>query len=171
MKRLTLMRHAKSSWENDSLDDFDRPLNARGLRTAPEMGRRLRALGDLPELILSSPAARAIQTARLVAAEISHPESRILEAAGLYHASPEKILEILQSLESVAHHIMVVGHNPGLTEFANMLGEIRIDNIPTAGMLCVDLPGEVWSEIDPDGGEAVYFDYPKNPDRPDRAVL
>jgi phosphohistidine phosphatase len=170
MKRLTLMRHAKSSWENDSLDDFDRPLNARGLKAAPEMGRRLRALGDLPELILSSPAARAIETARRVAAEIGHPESRILEVPGLYHASPAKILEILQSLESAAHHVMVVGHNPGMTEFANSLGEIRIDNMPTAGMLCVDLPGEVWSEIDPDGAEAVYFDYPKNPDRPDRAV-
>ncbi len=163
MKRLTLMRHAKSSWENDSLDDFDRPLNARGLRTAPEMGRRLRALDDPPELILSSPAARAIETARLVAGEIGYSESRILQAAGLYHASPAKILEILRSLETAAHHVMVVGHNPGMTEFANTLGDIRIDNMPTAGMLCVDLPAELWSDIDPDEAEPFYFDYPKKP--------
>lgn len=163
MKRLTLMRHAKSSWENESLDDFDRPLNSRGERTAPLMGQRLLALGDLPELIVTSPAARAIGTARLVAGVIGYPEERILEAHGLYHASPETIIEILRSLETAARHVMLVGHNPGFTELANTLGDIRIDNIPTAGMLCVEMPGEVWSDIEPDQAEAVYFDYPKKP--------
>lgn len=163
MKRLTLMRHAKSSWENDSLDDFDRPLNPRGERTAPQMGQRLLALGDLPELIVTSPAARAIGTARLVAEEIGYPQNRILEAHGLYHASPATIINILQSLETAARHVMLVGHNPGLTELANTFGDIRIDNIPTAGMLCVEMPGELWDEIEPDQAEAVYFDYPKKP--------
>jgi phosphohistidine phosphatase len=162
MKRLTLLRHAKSSWDNVSLDDFERPLNPRGRRAAPEMGRRLLTGDSVPDLIISSPARRAISTARMVAREINYAEARIIEDRSLYHAGWGQILAIANSLETLADHLMVCGHNPGLTDLANMLGNTRIDNMPTASVFCVDFEILDWSELEAGSGQFAYFDMPKN---------
>ena len=162
MKRLTLFRHAKSSWEDPTLSDFDRPLNPRGRRNAPEMGRRLLANDQVPDLLISSPARRAISTARMAAREMGFPEERIIEESALYHAGGSTILEILVSLETRADHVMLVAHNPGFTDLANRLSSARIDNIPTAGLFCVDFDVDDWSDVREYGGDFVYFDYPKN---------
>lgn len=163
MKRITLLRHAKSSWDDPSLPDFDRPLNSRGRRNAPEMGRRLKLGGQVPDLIVSSPALRAITTARMAAHEMGFPEGNIIEEPALYHAHAGRILAIVNSLESYADHLVLVGHNPGFNDFANRLSETRVDNLPTAALFAVDFDVEDWSDIRPGEGRFVYFDYPKKP--------
>jgi phosphohistidine phosphatase len=165
MRRLTLLRHAKSSWEDPELDDFDRPLNPRGLRNLPDMGRRLARRDDRPGLIVASPALRAITTARGIAREIGYRDNRIVEIPDLYLAGPDRILSIVRHLDDAHPHAMLVGHNPGFTDFANTLDDIRIDNMPTAAMLCVDFPQDRWADVRPDEARFVYFDYPKK--RPD----
>jgi phosphohistidine phosphatase len=163
VKTLTLLRHAKSSWEDPALGDFDRPLNSRGRRDAPEMGRRLKARGEVPDLIISSPARRALATARMVAREVGMPEQRIIAEPGLYHAGGATILSIVRSLESLADHLMLIGHNPGFNDAANSLSEARIDNLPTAAMFQVAFDVDDWSDVSPGAGRFVRFDYPKRP--------
>ncbi len=162
MKRLTLLRHAKSSWDEAGLDDFDRPLNPRGRRDAPQMGRRLRETAQVPDLLISSPAVRAVTTARMAAREMGFPEERIIEDRSLYHASARELFAVVQSLETRAGHLMLVGHNPGLTDFASSLSDARIDNLPTASLFCVDLDIIDWDQLGPGAGRFVYYDFPKN---------
>jgi len=163
MKTLTLLRHAKSSWDDPALDDFDRPLNPRGRRDAPEMGRRLKARGEIPDLIVSSPARRALATARMVAREVGIPEDRIIEEPALYHAGPGRIMSVVRSLESMADHLMLVGHNPGFNDVANSLTDSRVDNLPTAAVFQVVFDVDDWSEVATGQGRLVRFDCPKRP--------
>ncbi len=162
-RRLTLLRHAKSSWDNPSLDDFDRPLNPRGQRAAPEMGRRLAARNEFPDLICSSPANRAITTARAVAEMIDYPEHAIREVDGLYHASPVAMMQVVHGTDDGVEHLMLCGHNPGLTSLANALSDARIDNLPTAGLFCVEFDEDSWAKVTTGKARFAYFDYPKNP--------
>jgi len=162
MRRLILLRHGKSGWDDARLDDFDRPLAPRGLRDVPEMGRRLAKRGQQPDLIISSAALRAISTAQAVARELGYREDRIVADAGLYHASPETILSYAQRAPNDAATLMLVGHNPGMTELSNRLAHIRLDNMPTAGMLCVEFDAaSSWADIDPGRARFAWFDYPK----------
>lgn len=161
MLRLILLRHGKSSWDDPRLDDFDRPLAPRGLRNVPEMGRRLAARCAPPELIVSSPAARALATAQAVAREIGYREDGIVEEESLYLASPSTLLDVLRQTPSGVGSVMLVGHNPGLTDFANMLDDVRLDNIPTAALLCVEFDAPDWSRIEPAAAQFCWFDYPK----------
>jgi phosphohistidine phosphatase len=161
MLRLILLRHGKSSWDDARLDDFERPLSPRGLQNVPEMGRRLARRGSLPELIVSSTAVRALSTARAIAREIGYREHQISEAPGLYLANPHEILAIVRQAPAAAKCLMVVGHNPGLTELANLLDEVRIDNMPTASMLCAESDASGWKEFEPGEARFCWFDYPK----------
>lgn len=165
MLRLILLRHGKSDWDDPSLDDFHRPLAPRGLRDVPEMGRRLARRGQVPDLIISSSAVRAISTARALARELGYREDGIVEDAGLYHAPPGTMLAVIGRAPATASTLMVVGHNPGMTELANMLGDVRLDNMPTAGMLCVEFAAAGWRDIEPAAARFAWFDYPKK--RPD----
>jgi len=161
MRRLTILRHAKSSWDNRGLSDFDRPLNQRGERDAPHMGSRLRERGSRPSLIISSDAVRAITTARTVAKEISYPMESIQPAHELYHASPDRIIDVVAYEADTHTDVMVVGHNPGFTDLANQLGDVRIDNIPTCGVVAIDLQIENWRDLGNARGTTAWFDYPK----------
>ena len=160
MLRLILLRHGKSDWDDHRLDDFERPLAPRGLRDVPEMGRRLAERGETPELIISSSAVRAISTARAVARELGYREDRIISAAELYHAAPNTILSLVRQAPAVGT-LMVVGHNPGMTDLANTLADFRIDNMPTAGMLCAEFEVTSWADVDPAQARCAWFDYPK----------
>ncbi len=165
LKRLTLLRHAKSSWKDPALDDFERPLNERGQRDAPVMGRRLRARGARPSLFLTSSAARARETARRIAREIAYPVEFLQAEPDLYLASADTMLEILMQQPNDFNDMMVCGHNPGITELANRLTGAGIDNIPTCGIVSMqaDLPD--WKALN--NGvrlELAYFDYPKAPE-------
>ncbi|MGQ3685539.1 MAG: SixA phosphatase family protein [Candidatus Loosdrechtia sp.] len=163
MLRLILLRHGKSSWDDPRLDDFDRPLAPRGIRNVPEMGRRLARRGYSPDLIVSSPAARAIATARAVARELGYREDRIVEVDELYLAGPDVILETIREAPAAARLQVLVGHNPGLTEFANQIDGVRLDNLPTAAMLCAEFDGAEWRDFDPERARFCWFDTPKKP--------
>jgi len=161
MRRITLLRHATSSWDTPTLDDFDRPLNKRGERDAPEMGARLKARGARPTLIVSSDAVRAITTARLVARAIGFPIGFIQPVNDLYLAAPATILQVLATEGHDYEDVMIVGHNPGLTELVNQLSDARVDNIPTCGMFAIDLDIENWAELATASGTLAWHDYPK----------
>jgi phosphohistidine phosphatase len=158
---LTLLRHAKSSWADPDIDDVMRPLNERGCRDAPEMGRRLRKSGVRPDLIVSSPATRALHTARIIAARIVYPETGILEDGMIYTASADELLEIVRGLPDVKSDVMLVGHNPALTDMANLFLRSKVENIPTCGMVRLAFEERSWRDIDPKRAKLLTIDYPK----------
>jgi phosphohistidine phosphatase len=161
MRRITLLRHAKSDWGNPSQKDFDRPLNQRGESNGKLIGTRLKNSGVRPSLIISSDAVRAITTARLIAQNIGYPIEFIQPDNQLYLASPAGILEVLEREGENYNDVMIIGHNPGLTELANQLCNSHIDNIPTCGVIAVDIEIDSWADIARTKGTLNYFDYPK----------
>jgi len=163
MKRLTLVRHAKSSWKDRSLSDFDRPLNKRGKHDAPMMGERLAKLNIIPDQIVSSPAKRALKTAQVIAATIGYPKKKIQENHAIYEADRHSLLRIVQEFEDAFRHVMLFGHNPAFTYLANDFIREHIENMPTCGIVCIDFDVSSWADIRPGTGRLVFFDYPKNP--------
>jgi len=162
MKTLTLVRHAKSSWKDNARADRDRPLNKRCKRDAPEMGRRIAAAGIRPSLIVSSPAVRAWTTAKIIANEIGYPREFLQRDNGLYLASVNGILDVIVAQDPGFNNLMLVGHNPGFTDFANYLVPGLTNNMPTAGVVSVELDSDDWSLYDKPGVELLLYDFPKN---------
>lgn len=162
MKTLTIFRHAKSSWDYPDLSDHDRPLNKRGRRDAPIMGERLKAAGIRPSLIVSSPAKRAWSTAKIVAREIAYPVEFLQREPGLYHAGVNRIFDVIAAQDGGFNSIMIVGHNPGLTDFANFLVPNLTGNIPTAGFVSVLVDSDDWDLRIRQSAKLIAYDYPKN---------
>jgi phosphohistidine phosphatase len=162
-RRLTLLRHAKSSWADPGVQDWDRPLNERGERDAPAMGRHLATLGFRPTLFLTSPALRARRTAQIVARELGYPAEFLQRESGLYLAGPEVICGVVAREAGNLRDVVVCGHNPGLTQLANRLaGAGALDNLPTCGVFTVRLALRSWAELDGARGELEYFTRPKD---------
>jgi phosphohistidine phosphatase len=161
MKQLFLIRHAKSSWKDTSISDFDRKLNPRGKKNAPEMGKRLKKRNFIPDLIISSPAKRAISTAKLVAKELGIDPKDIRIEPKLYEASYEGFLSVIHSIEEQFNNVFVVGHNPSITEVMNELGDHRINNASTCSVMGIGFNAQHWNEI-VYRGSTFYFDFPKN---------
>lgn len=164
MKRLTLLRHAKSSWGRPDLADHDRPLNSRGERDAPVMGRRLIARGARPSLIVTSPATRARQTAKLFAREIGYPVEFIQTEQSLYLADPRTILDAIAMQDDTFGDIVVCAHNPGITDLANHLSGQRIDDMPTCAMVTIEADTDTWNNFADVPHTFIDFDYPKRTD-------
>lgn len=163
MKILTLVRHAKSSWKDASLRDRDRPLNKRGRRDAPVMGQRIHAHGIRPSLIVSSPANRAWTTARIVAGELSYPLEFLQQDDGLYLASVDRILDVIASQDGGFNSLMIFGHNPGFTDFANYLSPGLTHNLPTAGVVAVEIDQDDWNLYEQPATRLLVHDWPKKP--------
>ncbi|MDH3305001.1 MAG: histidine phosphatase family protein [Gammaproteobacteria bacterium] len=161
MKTLTLVRHAKSSWKDTRLSDRERPLNKRGKRDAPVMGKRMIEHGIRPSLIISSPARRAWSTAKIIAAQISYPIEFLQRENGLYLASRDEILDIIVAQDNRFNNLMIVGHNPGLTDFANFLSPGLTNNLPTAGVVSVQIDQDDWNLYERPGTDLLVYDYPK----------
>lgn len=162
MKTVILVRHAKSSWKDPSLDDFDRPLNKRGKKNAPFMGEKLKDRQMRPDLILSSPAKRARKTAIAVAKAIDYPKKKIVYDTDMYHAGAGYLFELVKNLEDENNTIMLFGHNPGFNEIADMLcKKNRVYNIPTTGVYCIKFDVSQWKKVEEGKGDFVFFDYPK----------
>jgi len=161
MKRLYLVRHAKSSWDDPDLADFERSLNKRGKRDAPFMARRIAEQGAKPDIIISSPAKRAILTARAFAEALEYPEHDIVQNKAVYLADVSGLLQIIRAIDNSKEQAMIFGHNPGFTSLANFLGKRNIDNIPTCGVYCLDFDELGWSKVGRGKGIFRFFDYPK----------
>lgn len=164
MKTLYLLRHAKSSWANPGQKDYDRPLNDRGLHDTPEMAERLRDRGVHVDLIVSSPAVRALSTATLMCEGLGIDPAAIVQDRQIYLAGSPKLMQIVSFLEERCDTAMLVAHNPALTDLANDLARAGIDNIPTCGLVAISLPVAHWAEVTPGVGKVLFFDFPKNPD-------
>jgi len=162
-KRLTLVRHAKSDWGDPALADFDRPLNARGERDAPDMANRLVEAGLRPTLMISSPAARAVATARVFAEAFGYPEKRIRPAQAAYLATPGELLEVVRHLGGRATHLMLFGHNPGISGFGAWLtGDDSPGEVPTCAVASLLIPVRKWSEIEFGRATRDFYDFPKS---------
>lgn len=161
MKTLILIRHAKSDWSNPFLHDFDRELNSRGLKDAPMMGTILAHKNIHPDLILSSPAQRAKSTAIEIGRKLSFPENTITYDSSLYESDIETVFEIIRSVSDTCKTLLVFGHNPEMTECANALCGADIENIPTCGVVAMQLKEDTWKTIGFDTAELLFFDTPK----------
>lgn len=161
MKRLILIRHAKSSWKTQGLSDHDRPLNKRGRNDAPAMGKYLAIRKVRPDLIISSPAKRAVATMKRIAGEIGVPEHKIVRDGRLYETGAQGLLGIVREIDDSRDEVILCGHNPALTDFCNLLSDCRIDNIPTCGVVSIRFSVDSWKDVDPDSGETEYFECPK----------
>ena len=165
MKRLTLVRHAKSSWAKPGTPDRDRPLAPRGERDSRKMGRRLLARKARPSLIVSSPAVRAHTTARAIADALRYPAEFLQLEDEIYLASPEEIIDLVRRQRDDFSDLMIIGHNPGLTDLVNeLLPDLSLENLPTGGVVAIDLDADEWSKILDKPARLVYYDYPKNPE-------
>ena len=160
MKILYLLRHAKSSWNDAQLEDKYRPLNDRGVGDIPIMAARLRKNSSI-EAIISSTALRACTTAKLIAEEIGFPVESVNLDPTIYLSGPLKLLEIVRNLDDRLEKVMLVCHNPTITEFANSLSGANIDNIPTCGLVKLKLDINSWGNAEFGKGSLLDFDYPK----------
>jgi len=161
MKTLTLVRHAKSSWKDRGLSDRERPLNKRGKRDAPLMGRFVAEAGVRPSQIISSPAVRAWTTARIFARELSFPVEFLQREDGLYLASLDNLLDVVATQDVGFSNLMLFAHNPGMTDLANYFVPGLTNNLPTSGVVTVNLDTDDWMLHDRPKTELVLYDYPK----------
>jgi len=160
-KTLILVRHAKSSWRDASLNDIERPLNKKGSKDAPKMGKHMARLELVPEVIYSSPGLRALSTARLISAELEIKPSDIKIDEDIYTFNRDNLLQVVQSLSDKHQKVMIVGHNPAITELTNYLAGCGIDNIPTCGIAVLKFPPISWKKIGKKKAVLASFDYPK----------
>ncbi len=152
------MRHAKSSWKDNSLSDRDRPLNKRGLRDAPMMGKRLKSLAYHCDQLISSPAVRAKSTAEMVASAFDY-DGEIIEDERLYMADIEDYLDVISGVDLKVKTLMLVSHNPGSEEFFSHLTGIDVYEFPTSAYALIAITGE-WSNIT--SARLLHYDFPKS---------
>lgn len=160
-KELIIIRHAKSDWGNLDLRDFDRPLNKRGRANAPEMAERLVKQAIIPQLIVSSPALRAITTARFFADTWQIPLNDIKEEPSIYEAGVKSLLKVVNQQDNKFDRIALFGHNPGLTDLVNYFNG-HLDNMPTCSVVLIEFPFDDWGMISEGTGKILLFDYPKS---------
>ncbi len=161
MKTLYLVRHAKSSWKEPALSDHERPLNKRGKKDAPFMGKLLKKKAILPQLIVSSPAKRALTTAKIMAGEMGYPKKKIREDERIYDNAVRSLMSVIGDTEDVFGDLMIFGHNPSFTELAEYLSNEQVENIPTSGVFAIDFDVDSWKAIDGGKGTCRFFEYPK----------
>ena len=167
MRYLTLIRHAKSSWRHTDLTDFERPLNARGHRDAPRMAARVRQALPTPDVWISSPATRAMMTARLFAETLTEPLSRLRYDAAVYDASLDTLVTVLRGLPDDAEQVWLFGHNPGLTLLTQWLAaETAPAHMPTCAVAHLALSIPEWRTVDARCGQLRWFSAPKLDDDP-----
>ena len=161
---LTLVRHAKSSWGNPEVHDFDRPLNDRGSKSAPMMATRLVDTNYAVDAIISSPAKRAITTAEIIAKKVKC--ETIEQNIDIYNAAIDTLITLVNSLDDTLYRVMLVGHNPGFSVLCNYLSNARIDNMPTCSIAQIQFNIDSWTKIIEHSGELISFDYPKKYKQP-----
>jgi phosphohistidine phosphatase len=162
MRQLLLIRHAKSDWGDFSLPDFDRPLNERGKRDAPVMAQRLLDKKITIDAFVSSPAKRAKKTAGLFSDIYKRDKDEIIFYQELYGAAEQVFFDVIAATKNKHNSIAIFSHNPGITDFANQLTDVRIDSIPTCGIFSLKIDCATWADFKNAKKEFLFFDYPKN---------
>ena len=164
MKIFLLIRHAKSSWDEAGIPDFDRPLNARGLKDADEMARRLLARVNTIDAFISSPAKRAKTTAEKFITAFKTNKDQVVFEKGLYLAPESFFDNFISNADNKFNTIAIFSHNPGITDFVNTLTpDIKTDNVPTCGIFAVKANIDNWKTFASAGKELLFYDYPKLP--------
>ena len=161
MKTLYLVRHAKSSWEDNRISDFERPLNERGEQDAPLMAKILLEKLVEPELIISSPAVRALTTAKIFAEIFQYNSKNIIEDERIYEAGMKELAAVVEEISDDYKNVMMFGHNPGISNFINLLGDQPIPDMPTCAVAGLQLKINSWSELERNCGKIILFEYPK----------
>ncbi|WP_447640305.1 MULTISPECIES: SixA phosphatase family protein [Chitinophagaceae] len=161
MKELILVRHAKSSWEDLTLKDFDRPLNDRGKKDTITMSERLVARGVHPDLMIASPAKRTKATSTAFAKAFKMKVSDIVLVPSLYQAMPAEFYRVIKEIDNQYKCVAMFTHNTGLTDFANELTNVHVDNIPTCGIFAVKVDVNNWKDFAKCNKHFWFFDYPK----------
>lgn len=160
MKKLVIIRHAKSSWDDPFLSDHSRPLAERGIKDAPKMAKRLKKEKIYPDAIISSDAERAKATAIITAENLDFSLKKIDFIKNLYHGSVSQILSEIKKTDDEVKTLFLIGHNPGLNDTIWKLGG-EIDNLPTAGQFGFKFDVKSWEEINAKNAKVWFFDYPK----------
>lgn len=161
MMNLFLCRHAKSSWSEPGLADKERPLNERGKNDAPLMGNILKNKQEFSDLIISSPAKRALKTAKLIAEKLDYKTKNIEVNKNLYMAGINEFIDVISNINKDHKNVMLFSHNYGITDFANYISNSDIQNIPTCGIVKISFVIKNWQEIQNTKGNLQYFIYPK----------
>lgn len=159
MKKLFIIRHAKSDWTDDTIDDFDRPLNKRGLKNTPFMAKLLKNKNIMPDLILSSPANRAHLTAHIIAREIGY-DKNISSNITIYEAESKTLKKNINNITDEKNIVFLVGHNPGLSDLANILCDLDED-IPTCAVVEISFDTNSWKNISKNNSTLISYEYPK----------
>ena len=162
MKTLILLRHAKSSWDYPELSDLERPLNKRGKKDAPKMGKWLKNNIESPDLVLCSHSVRTLATISSLGHEWGLSGHNYQTDARLYHASPKELEQIVRTCKPEVNVLLLVGHNPGLTEFASLLcPNHAVENIPTCGAYGIRFRIDTWKDLSSQNATFLFFQYPK----------
>ena len=161
MKQLTLVRHAKSSWDLPEMEDYYRPLNPRGVKNSYAIGDELAVRGVFPDLVVTSPAVRAMNTSIIISRKLDFSLERIEANANMYEASVTDVMKIMSGINDSVSHAMLVGHNPTLTMLINRLQKKPLDNLPTCGVYHLEFDISSWSEIYDAKGKVQFALFPK----------
>ncbi|MFK7906993.1 MAG: histidine phosphatase family protein [Chitinophagales bacterium] len=163
MKTLYLIRHAKSSWKDLSLEDIERPLNKRGKKDAPLIGQYLKKKGATPDLLISSPAKRAYTTAKLVAKELDYDVADIVKDKKIYvfDYSGKDVMEVVRNIKNKHDVVMIFGHNPTFSHLSNSFTDKQIEEMPTCGTVCFQFDTDKWKEIEDSEAELIFSIHPK----------
>lgn len=162
MKKLIIIRHGKSSWEYDDIFDIDRPLKQRGIKNGYQMAQRLKDANLLPDLLYTSPAARALHTSIIFCRHLNVPFEHLKVVEDFYHLDADGIINYVKNTPNSADTLMIFGHNPVFTELADGFTKQAIDNVPTTGVVLLSFNINQWNDISPDLVVEEIFDYPKN---------
>lgn len=160
MRKLYLVRHAKSSWKHEGVADMDRPLKGSGIRDAYSTSEWLRTQSEIPDLIIASPATRAMHTALIFANNLNYHFDKIQIQPEIYGASTRALKALISQVSDDYQSVMLFGHNPTITDFVNKCIDHRIDNVPTTGVACLKFETDSWGELD-SSAQLLFFDYPK----------
>jgi len=161
MKKIYLIRHAKSSWKEEGKSDFERGLNKRGKSDLKYMANRLKSFDVMPDLILSSPAKRAKKTAIEIAKTIGYKTDDISFQDCLYNSSYDSYMYLLDSLDNKYDSIFIIAHNPTITEAGELLSGAILTNMPTCSIVCIEFDTDSFKNIKEGSGKILFFDYPK----------
>jgi phosphohistidine phosphatase len=160
MKIIYIVRHAKAEDNSASGTDFDRTLSEKGIRTAEKMGKRLTRMNVMPGSIITSPAQRALQTAQIIAKRINY-RGEIIQNKTIYNSTTSSLIDLIKKTSADIQSLMLVGHNPSLTELVNYLCPSEIENLPKAGIAAVKISEDDWEKIMQRCGKLLFFDFPK----------